>query len=70
MAYPEIDLKLMHSDKLEFQREGCSVVCSRDVTGYYISEKLDGVRAYWNPELGTIYSRNGKPYHVPKWFID
>lgn len=38
----------------------------KDPTGYLISEKLDGVRAYWN---GTaFYSREGNPFYAPAWF--
>src|SRR3989338_1835521 len=35
--------------------------------GYWVSEKLDGVRAYWD---GTrLISRSGKPIHAPEWFV-
>ncbi|WP_100638706.1 DNA ligase [Marinobacter salexigens] len=33
---------------------------------YWISEKLDGVRAYWNGQ--SFLSRNGKVYQTPDWF--
>ena len=37
-----------------------------DVTQYWISEKLDGVRARWN---GTeLISRGGKTFSSPDWF--
>ena len=37
-----------------------------DVTGYWLSEKLDGVRAYWD---GTQFlSRLGNRFHAPDWF--
>ncbi len=37
-----------------------------DVTGWWMSEKLDGVRAYWD---GTRFlSRLGNVYHAPAWF--
>jgi DNA ligase-1 len=33
---------------------------------YFMSEKLDGVRAYWD---GTgFWSRNGNEFHAPAWF--
>jgi DNA ligase-1 len=38
----------------------------RDPTGWWISEKLDGVRAYWNGR--QLVSRNGNPFHAPGWF--
>ena len=37
-----------------------------DPTGWWMSEKLDGVRAYWN---GTDFiSRQGNIFHAPDWF--
>ena len=38
-----------------------------DLDGWWISEKLDGVRAYWDGE--QFLSRNGNVYHAPDWFI-
>lgn len=38
-----------------------------DPTGWHMSEKLDGVRAYWD---GThFWSRLGNLFHAPDWFI-
>ena len=37
-----------------------------DLAGWWMSEKLDGVRAYWDGR-GFI-SRLGNPYHAPDWF--
>jgi len=38
-----------------------------DLTGWWMSEKLDGVRAYWN---GTQFiSRLGNPFYAPDWFL-
>lgn len=34
---------------------------------YWVSEKLDGVRAYWDGE--KLLSRNGNIYPAPPWFI-
>lgn len=37
-----------------------------DPTGYWVSEKLDGVRALWD---GTVFvSRQGNVYQAPTWF--
>jgi DNA ligase-1 len=38
-----------------------------DLTGWWMSEKLDGVRAYWNGKC--LISRLGNPFHVPDWFL-
>ena len=37
-----------------------------DPSGWWISEKLDGVRAYWNGQ--NFYSRNGLLFDAPAWF--
>jgi DNA ligase-1 len=34
---------------------------------YWVSEKFDGVRAYWNGK--DLVSRQGNIFHAPKWFI-
>ena len=39
-----------------------------DPTGWWISEKLDGIRAYWDGS--RLLSRLGNPFHAPDWFID
>ncbi|MCF6253537.1 MAG: DNA ligase [Thiomicrorhabdus sp.] len=37
-----------------------------DVTGWLLSEKLDGVRAYWDGQ--RLLSRNGNMFFAPTWF--
>lgn len=38
-----------------------------DITEYYVSEKLDGVRAYWNGH--QLLTRSGRVIPAPAWFI-
>jgi DNA ligase-1 len=38
-----------------------------DLTGWWMSEKLDGVRAYWDG--AQFLSRLGNVFHAPDWFI-
>jgi DNA ligase-1 len=38
-----------------------------DLTGWWMSEKLDGVRAYWDGR--QFLSRLGNPYLAPDWFV-
>ena len=38
-----------------------------DPTGWWMSEKLDGVRAYWDGE--AFVSRLGNKFYAPDWFI-
>jgi DNA ligase 1 len=35
-------------------------------TGWWMSEKLDGVRCYWTGS--NLYSRNGNKFYPPAWF--
>ncbi|MDX9875239.1 MAG: DNA ligase [Spongiibacteraceae bacterium] len=37
-----------------------------DLEQYWVSEKLDGVRAWWNGQ--QLLSRNGNPINAPRWF--
>ena len=37
-----------------------------DLSGYWVSEKLDGVRALWDGE--GLYSRRGNRFAAPVWF--
>lgn len=39
-----------------------------DLNGWWMSEKLDGVRAYWDGQ--AFQSRLGNTYHAPPWFVD
>ncbi|HEX4794734.1 MAG TPA: DNA ligase [Humisphaera sp.] len=38
-----------------------------DLSGWWMSEKLDGVRAYWDG--GQFLSRQGNFFHAPDWFV-
>ena len=39
-----------------------------DLSKYWVSEKLDGVRAYWNGQ--QLISRQGNPFSAPTWFTE
>src|SRR5438105_6457719 len=39
-----------------------------DLSDWWMSEKLDGVRAYWDGR--QVLSRQGNIYHAPDWFIE
>jgi len=39
----------------------------QNTTNWVMSEKLDGIRAYWDGK--QLLSRSGKVIHAPKWFI-
>ena len=38
-----------------------------NIQEYWVSEKLDGVRAYWNGQ--QLISKQGNIFNAPKWFI-
>ncbi len=40
---------------------------NQNVSGMLMSEKLDGIRAYWDGK--NLLSRSGKTIHAPTWFI-
>lgn len=37
-------------------------------SAYWSSEKLDGIRCYWNGK--QLLTRNGNPIHAPAWFVE
>ena len=39
-----------------------------DLDRYWASEKLDGVRAYWDG--AALHSRNGNRFNAPAWFVE
>ncbi|KAM0746957.1 DNA ligase/mRNA capping enzyme [Meredithblackwellia eburnea MCA 4105] len=39
-----------------------------DPTGWWVSEKLDGIRCFWDGQ-NTLWSRLGNPFYAPAWFI-
>ena len=39
-----------------------------NLNNYWVSEKLDGVRTYWNGK--NLVSRQGNIFHAPKWFTE
>ena len=40
---------------------------SQNISGWMMSEKLDGIRAYWDGE--TLQTRQGKKINAPTWFV-
>lgn len=39
-----------------------------DLAGWWVSEKLDGVRAFWDGR--QFLSRQGNVFHAPDWFVE
>ena len=40
---------------------------SHDPTGWWISEKYDGMRGFWDGK--ALWTRGGKPIHAPEYFL-
>lgn len=38
-----------------------------DLSAYWVSEKYDGVRGYWDGK--QLWTRGGEPVHPPAWFV-
>ena len=57
----------LKSEKLSLQH---GVIIKKDliIENYWISEKLDGVRGYWDGE--KLLTRNGNEISVPTWFTE
>ena len=47
-------------------QHGVNYHAREDITNYLVSEKLDGVRGYWDGS--QLFSRQGKPIMSPEWF--
>jgi DNA ligase-1 len=41
---------------------------AQDLASWWLSEKLDGVRAYWDGQ--SLISRLGNRFHAPDWFLE
>ena len=39
---------------------------TQDISGWIMSEKLDGLRAVWTGE--AMFTRNGNPFYPPEFF--
>lgn len=68
--FADTDINVLNN--LEVKRQDISVPLANDFYGgtdieqYWYSEKLDGIRAFWNGE--QLFTRTGKPIIAPEWF--
>lgn len=58
----------VYSFAFELQKANIYDKNKHNIQGWYMSEKLDGIRAYWNGK--TLLSRNKNIIYAPKWFIE
>lgn len=61
-----LPLFLYYSFAFSFEVQKPQIYDEQNISGWLMSEKLDGIRGYWNGK--EFYSKNGNLLHVPKWF--
>ena len=49
---------------IELQK--AQLYANQNIDGWYMSEKLDGIRGYWDGK--KLYTRQKKPINAPEWF--
>ena len=54
------------SSLFSFEVQKPQIYDEQNITGWLMSEKLDGVRGYWDGK--KFYSKNGNPIDPPLWF--
>lgn len=52
---------------LDFQKAKNYNENINNISGWYMSEKLDGIRAYWTGK--SLLTKNGNQIYAPDWFI-
>lgn len=68
LSLDEAELKLSKPELMlanTYAKKSSSIV---DINDYWVSEKYDGVRAYWDGR--HLISRQGNQYHAPSWFTE
>ncbi|QKF58802.1 DNA ligase [Aliarcobacter lanthieri] len=57
----------LYSFAIDLQKATIYDERKHNINSYYMSEKLDGIRAYWSGE--ELQTKNGNKIFAPKWFI-
>jgi DNA ligase-1 len=50
-----------------FSLQKAKTYSKEEITGWVMSEKLDGIRGYWNGS--QLFTRKGLPLNPPTWFL-
>jgi DNA ligase-1 len=53
---------------LELQKPKIYDKQKHEIKDWFMSEKLDGIRAYWNGK--DLYTKNGNKIYAPSWFLE
>jgi DNA ligase 1 len=54
------------SSLLAFDVQKPKIYKEQNINGWYMSEKLDGIRGYWDGK--SLYTKNGNLIHIPAYF--
>ena len=57
----------LYSNALDIQKPKIYEKNKQNIQNWHMSEKLDGIRAYWNGK--ELLSKNGNKIYAPLWFI-
>lgn len=63
-----IILSFLISNLFSLELEKPAIYKNQNIAGWYMSEKLDGIRAYWNTK--ELLTKNGKKIYTPRGFTD
>ena len=59
---------ILNLQGIELQKANTYDSSKHQINNWFMSEKLDGIRAYWNGR--ELLSKNGNKIYAPKWFIN
>lgn len=61
-------LIMINLNSIELQKPKIYDSQKYEINNWYMSEKLDGIRGYWDGE--KLYSKNGNIIYAPDWFTN
>ncbi len=61
-----LTIKLLSAKSLDLQK--ANIYHDQNISGWFMSEKLDGIRGYWNGQ--KLMTKKGYQINVPKYFIN
>lgn len=66
-----VDTKSVAIEGIGHPTTACFITSTHvDPTNWWMFEKYDGVRGFWNPIQRAIYSRTGNKFTIPQEIID
>ena len=68
MRYILLLLIIINLYSLELQKPKIYDKQKHEIKDWFMSEKLDGIRAYWDGK--DLYTKNGNKIYAPSWFLE